>query len=198
MPRLRRTSPSDPGWTRRRAGRGFVHVDETGQPLPDDDVVRCKALVIPPAWTEVWICRFADGHLQAVGTDDAGRRQYLHHPDWRSRRDARKFARVRRLGRRMPRVRERVLADLALDGVPLERACATAFRLIDLGYFRIGNDVYADAHGSFGLTTLEPRHMRRRDRDATPPRGHGSCWRGAKAAVGARWSRRWSTSTCAT
>lgn len=163
MPRLRRTSPSDPGWSRRRAGRGFVYLDADGQRLSDEEVERCKALVIPPAWTEVWICPHANGHLQAVGTDDAGRRQYLYHPDWRTRRDAEKFERVRGLGKRLPRVRERVAADLALDGLPLERACACAFRLIDLGYFRIGNDVYADANGSFGLTTLEVEHVRRRN-----------------------------------
>ena len=163
MTRLRRSSPSDPGWSRRRAGRGFVYLDGDGQPLADDEVARCKALVIPPAWTEVWICVHANGHLQAVGTDDAGRRQYLYHPDWRARRDAEKFARVLELGQRMPRVRERVIEDLGRSGLPLEQACACAFRLIDLGYFRIGNDVYADEHGSFGLTTLEVQHVRRRN-----------------------------------
>jgi DNA topoisomerase IB len=110
----------------------------------------------------VWICPFPNGHLQAVGTDVAGRRQYLYHPDWRVRRDAEKFSRVRAFGRAMPKARERVLTDLARDGVPVEKACATAVRLMDLGYFRIGNDVYADENGSFGLTTLEPHHVRRR------------------------------------
>jgi DNA topoisomerase-1 len=163
MTRLRRTSPSDPGWTRRRAGRGFRYLDGDGQPLADEEVARCKALVIPPAWSDVWICAHPRGHLQAVGTDDAGRRQYLYHPAWRELRDGEKFGRVRELGQRMPRVRERVERDLATDGLSLERACACAFRLIDLGYFRIGNDVYADEHGSFGLTTLEVQHVRRRD-----------------------------------
>lgn len=163
MPRLRRSSPTDPGWSRRRAGRGFTWRGLDGEPLCDEDVARCKALAIPPAWTEVWVCADPLGHLQAVGTDAAGRRQYLYHPAWRERRDAEKHARVRELGRRLPRARERVAADLALDGLPLERACACAFRLIDLGYFRIGNDVYADDHGSFGLTTLEVRHVRRRN-----------------------------------
>ncbi|MDO7867716.1 DNA topoisomerase IB [Nocardioides jiangxiensis] len=163
MTRLRRTSPAEPGWTRRRAGRGFVYVDADGQRLADDEVERCVALVIPPAWTDVWICPAANGHLQAVGTDDAGRRQYLYHPAWRERRDAEKFRRAVALGKRMARTRERVAVDLAGDGLPLERACACAFRLIDLGYFRIGNDVYADAHGSFGLTTLQVEHVRRRN-----------------------------------
>jgi DNA topoisomerase IB len=162
MVRLRRSSPSDAGWTRRRAGTGFVYLDAHGERLGDEERARIKALVIPPAWEEVWICPFPNGHLQAVGTDDAGRRQYLYHPDWRVRRDAEKFQRVRAFGRSLPRARERVLTDLARDGVPVERACATAVRLMDLGYFRIGNDVYADANGSFGLTTLEPHHVRRR------------------------------------
>ena len=163
MPRLRRSSPSEAGWTRRRSGRGFVYLDADGQRLSDEEIARCKALVIPPAWSDVWICAHAHGHLQAVGTDDAGRRQYLYHPAWRTRRDAEKFERVRGLGQRLPRIRDSVRDDLALDGLPLERACACAFRLIDLGYFRIGNDVYADEHGSFGLTTLEVEHVRRRN-----------------------------------
>src|SRR5687767_7265834 len=146
MVRLRRSSPSDAGWTRRRAGTGFVYLDAHGERLGDEERARIKALVIPPAWEEVWICPFPNGHLQAVGTDDAGRRQYLYHPEWRVRRDAEKFQRVRAFGRALPRARARVLTDLARDGVPVERACATAVRLMDLGYFRIGNDVYADAN----------------------------------------------------
>ena len=161
MPRLRRTSPDQPGWTRRRAGAGFVYLDEDGDRLPDDDAQRCKDLVIPPAWEDVWITPYENGHLQAVGTDDAGRRQYLYHPDWRIRRDAQKFDRMLDFGRALVKARERVLVDLGTEGMPLERACAASVRLLDLGYFRIGNDVYADKHGSFGLTTLERRHVRR-------------------------------------
>jgi DNA topoisomerase-1 len=146
-------------------GRGFVYLDEHGERLSEEDAERVRGLVIPPAWTDVWVTPHADGHLQAVGTDAAGRRQYLYHPDWRSRRDAAKFERMEAFGRALSRTRDVVLADLGRDGMPLERACATAVRLLDLGYFRIGNDVYADAHGSFGLTTLERRHVRRkRDR----------------------------------
>ena len=162
MARLRRTSPSQPGWTRRRAGRGFVYLDAGGDRLPEAEVERIRALVIPPAWREVWICPDERGHLQAVGIDDAGRKQYLYHPDWRAHRDRAKFERVRRLGEALPRARRRVEADLALEGVPLERACAAATRLLDLGCFRIGNDVYADENGGFGLTSLERRHVRRR------------------------------------
>jgi DNA topoisomerase IB len=162
MPRLRRTSPDQPGWTRRRAGRGFTYLDEHGRRLPEEDAQRVRELVIPPAWRDVWVTPHPHGHLQAVGTDDAGRRQYLYHPEWRTRRDAEKFERMLDFGKALARARELVLTDLAREGMPLQRACAAAVRLLDLGYFRIGNDVYADENGSFGLTTLERRHVRRR------------------------------------
>ncbi|GAB6986933.1 DNA topoisomerase IB [Nocardioides pyridinolyticus] len=162
MVRLRRTSPEQPGWTRRRAGRGFVYLDEAGQRLAPENVERVKGLVVPPAWKDVWVTPYENGHLQAVGTDDAGRRQYLYHPDWRARRDAEKHDRVLEFGQALTRARELVVRDLGTEGMPLERACAAAVRLLDLGYFRIGNDVYADMNGSFGLTTLERRHVRKR------------------------------------
>ena len=161
MPRLRKTSPEDPGWTRKRAGKGFVYLDENGKRLSARRAQRVKDLVIPPAWEDVWITPHENGHLQAVGTDEAGRRQYLYHPDWRTRRDAAKHDRVLQFGRALSRAREKVLTDLGKEGMSLERACAVAVRLLDLGYFRIGNDVYADKHGSFGLTTLERRHVRK-------------------------------------
>jgi DNA topoisomerase I len=161
MPLLRRTSPDDPGWTRRRAGKGFVYLDEGGDRLPDEDAQRCRDLVIPPAWEDVWICPVANGHLQAVGTDDAGRRQYLYHPAWREQRDGQKHARVLTFGKALSKAREQILKDLGTSGMSRERACAAAVRLLDLGYFRVGNDVYADQHGSFGLTTLERRHVRK-------------------------------------
>jgi DNA topoisomerase IB len=164
VPRLRRTSPDQPGWTRRRAGKGFVYLDERGARLPEDQAQRVRDLVIPPAWKDVWITPYANGHLQAVGTDDAGRRQYLYHPQWRERRDAEKFDRMLLFGKALSKARERVLVDLGMQGMPLERACAAAVRLLDLGYFRIGNDVYADENGSFGLTTLERRHVRKHQR----------------------------------
>jgi DNA topoisomerase I len=159
--RLRRTSPDQPGWTRRRSGAGFSYLDRHGERLPAEDVARVKALVIPPAWRDVWITPYANGHLQAVGTDDAGRRQYLYHPDWRTRRDAEKFDRMLLFGKALAKAREQVVLDLGGEGMPMERACAAAVRLLDLGYFRIGNDVYAEDNGSFGLTTLERRHVRK-------------------------------------
>ena len=161
MVRLRRTSPDSPGWTRRRAGRGFVYLDSEGGRLPAEHVQRITELAIPPAWKDVWITPYPHGHLQAVGTDDAGRRQYLYHPEWRARRDAEKFERMLAFGEAVTRARSVVLTDLGHTGMPVERACAAAVRLIDLGSFRIGNDIYADTNGSFGLTTLERRHVRR-------------------------------------
>ncbi len=161
MPRLRRTFPDQPGWTRRRSGKGFTYLDEHGNRLDPDQVQRCKDLVIPPAWQDVWITPHANGHLQAVGTDDAGRRQYLYHPQWRSSRDAAKFDRILGFGKALSKARERVLTDIGVEGMSLDRACAVAVRLLDLGYFRIGNDVYTDTNGSFGLTTLRKDHVSR-------------------------------------
>jgi DNA topoisomerase-1 len=154
-------SPNSAGWTRRRAGRGFVYLDEYGNRLAADDVERIRALVIPPAWESVWICPFPNGHIQVVGTDAAGRRQYLYHPEWRRKRDELKFDRTLVMAKALPRARLRLAADLAVEGLVRERVLAAAVRLIDVGYFRIGSDVYADEHGSYGLTTLEKRHVRK-------------------------------------
>ncbi|MCX6400713.1 MAG: DNA topoisomerase IB [Propionibacteriales bacterium] len=120
-----------------------------------------RALVIPPAWTEVWICPDERGHLQAVGTDDAGRRQYLYHPEWRRKRDAAKFDRAIELGRRLPHVRARLRADLEGEPTARETVLAAAVRIIDLACFRLGSDQYADEYGSYGLSTLELRHVGR-------------------------------------
>jgi DNA topoisomerase-1 len=157
--RLRTVSPKDPGWTRRRAGRGFVYLDQSGARLDPEDADRCRMLVIPPAWEEVWICSAANGHLQAVGTDDAGRRQYLYHPEWRRKRDESKHDRVLEVASRLPRARKRVALHLQLAGMPYERALATAFRLLDLGFFRIGGEAYAEANNSFGLATIRKEHV---------------------------------------
>ena len=126
------------GWARKRAGKGFTYVDADGHRLPAADIERIKSLAIPPAWEDVWICPVPNGHLQAVGTDAAGRRQHLYHPDWRIRRDEAKFRRVTAAAERLPTARRRVAADLGAQGMPLERAAAIAVRLLDLGYFRIG------------------------------------------------------------
>jgi DNA topoisomerase IB len=159
--KLRRVSATSPGWRRRRAGRGFAYSDASGAALDRTQIDRVRALAIPPAWRDVWICPVENGHLQATGLDAAGRRQYLYHRDWRVRRDLAKYERVARAAALLPRARRQVERDLARPGMPLERAVAVAFRLLDLGFFRVGNDVYADANGSFGLTTLERRHVRK-------------------------------------
>ena len=166
MPRLRTVSPNTLGLSRRRAGSGFVFLDKEGQRITDRaEIERIRSLAIPPAWKDVWISPYPNGHIQAVGTDDAGRRQYLYHPDWRIKRDKMKFDRVLSSARKLPAARRAIARDLALEGMPLERANSVAVRLLDLGYFRIGSDIYAETNGSFGLTTLEKRHVRKqRDR----------------------------------
>jgi len=159
VPRLRTVSPSQPGWTRRRAGKGFVYLDELRQRLAPEDAERCRLLVIPPAWEQVWICPVPNGHLQAVGTDDAGRRQYLYHQQWRLQRDRTKHDRVLTVAARLPAARRRVTKDLRLEGMPYERALAAAFRLLDLGFFRIGGEAYAEANNSYGLATILKEHV---------------------------------------
>ncbi|KQY60304.1 DNA topoisomerase [Aeromicrobium sp. Root495] len=158
MVRLRRVSSSSPGWARLRHGRGFRYLDADGAPLPAEDVQRCKELVIPPAWREVWICPAPNGHLQAVGTDDAGRRQYLYHPAWRERRDAEKFVHMEAFAQALIARRAKARRDLGTEP-DLTTVTATAFSLLDVGIFRIGSDRYADENGSYGLTTVEKSHV---------------------------------------
>jgi DNA topoisomerase I len=159
VPRLRTVSPRDPGWTRRRAGKGFLYLDQHGQKLGPEEVERCKSLVIPPAWHDVWICPLPNGHIQAVGTDDAGRRQYLYHEQWRLKRDKSKHDRVLEVAAKLPLARRRVAKHLRLQGMPYERALGTAFRLLDLGFFRIGGEAYAEANQSYGLATIQKEHV---------------------------------------
>lgn len=160
MPRLRRTRPTDPGWGRRRYGRGVVFLDQHGERVTDaEDVARCTELAIPPAWTDVWICPFDNGHIQAVGTDDAGRRQYLYHPQWRERRDRAKHEHVLEVARRLPRARRTITAELALPGLPRRKVLALAFRLLDDAYFRAGGESYARDNGSYGLATVLREHV---------------------------------------
>lgn len=157
---MRRSSPDEPGWTRRRAGRGFSYVDATGRLADPDERSRFAGLAIPPAWREVWVCADPQAHLQAVGLDEADRRQYLYHPDWVQERAREKFDHVLEFGGRLGRARVTVNRHLGSPGMPLERACATAFRMLDLGALRVGNDGGAEDSG-FGLTTLQRRHARR-------------------------------------
>lgn len=164
MVRLRRVDPHGSGITRRRRGRGWTYSDEHGQRITDPEVIkRIRSLAIPPAWREVWICPWPDGHIQAVGTDDAGRRQYRYHEEWRRRRDAEKHDRVLRLARRLPRVRHTVSEQLAGRGLTYERVLAAALRMLDFGVFRVGGEEYApggnDDEGSFGLATVRREHV---------------------------------------
>jgi DNA topoisomerase IB len=163
--RLRRSDPSRPGYARRRRGQGFSYVDGAGAPITDRaELDRIAALVIPPAWTDVWICPDPRGHIQAVGTDQAGRRQYRYHDVWRAKRDAAKFDHVLDVAERLPALRAEVDADLGRRGYPKRRVLAVAVRLLDRGVFRIGGEAYAtEASGSgeatYGLATLHRAHV---------------------------------------
>ncbi|MFF7177596.1 DNA topoisomerase IB [Streptomyces sp. NPDC008121] len=158
--RLRTSDPDRPGWRRVRHGRGFRYLDADGHPLAKDDTERVKALVIPPAWQDVWICPWPNGHIQAIGTDDAGRRQYLYHEEFRRRQDEVKHEHVRAVARSLPRLREGIAADLERRGLCRARVLACAARLLDLGFFRVGGDGYRRDNGSYGLTTLRREHAR--------------------------------------
>ncbi|MCU1448601.1 MAG: topoisomerase [Acidimicrobiales bacterium] len=161
MPRLRRVSCSDPGYTRRRAGRGFVYLDWEGRKLTDaEELARIRALVIPPAWTDVWICTHPGGHLQATGIDAKGRRQYLYHPGWRLRRDREKFEHMLDFARALPKMRKACAKDLARPELDSRRVLACAVRLLDLGFFRIGTEGYAEQNQSYGLATIRKEHVR--------------------------------------
>ncbi len=160
MPRLRRSDCSQPGLGRRRRGRGFSYVDEQGRAVSDPDVIeRIKALAIPPAWTDVWICPDPVGHLQATGIDAAGRKQYLYHQRWRERRDQQKFEEMLDFARALPALRMRVTRDLARRGLVRERVLAGAVRLLDVGFFRVGSEDYAAERGTRGLSTILGRQV---------------------------------------
>jgi DNA topoisomerase IB len=161
MARLRRADCSGPGITRRRSGSGFSYLDEEGERITEPEVLeRIRELGIPPAWEGVWICPHPNGHLQATGTDAAGRKQYLYHPEWRARRDAEKFADMVRFARALPALRERVAADLeATDAITRARVLACAVRLLDRGFFRIGTEEYTVVNESYGLATMRKEHV---------------------------------------
>ena len=160
MPRLHRVDPAAPGLARRRRGRGFSYEDRRGRPVDDERVLeRIAGLAIPPAWTDVWICADPDGHLQAAGTDAAGRRQYVYHPVWRARQDSRKFQRIESFARALPDLRVACERALDLDGLPQDTVMAAAVRLLDRATFRIGSETYAERYGSFGLATIRKSHV---------------------------------------
>ena len=157
--RLRRSDASGRGYTRARSGSGFSYKDHSGGTVTDPALrERFEALAIPPAWTDVWIAPYDNGHIQAVGTDGAGRRQYLYHPGWREKKDRDKFNRAMRLAESLPAARRLVTLDLRSDGFTRERALAAAFRMLDTGSLRVGSEQYAKKHGSRGLATLLCAH----------------------------------------
>ena len=160
MARLRKVDCSGPGIVRRRRGRGFEYYDEEGERIDDDEVLaRIRELVIPPAWQEVWICPYPNGHIQAIGMDAAGRKQYRYHPQWRARRDAKKFDEMIRFARALPRIRATTSDHLAQKEVTRERVLAGAVRLLDRGFFRIGTEGYAEQNQTYGLATMQKRHV---------------------------------------
>jgi DNA topoisomerase IB len=157
---LPRSDLDEPGLSRRRSGRGFSYLSPAGARVTDAETLRrIKALVIPPAWTDVWICPDPDGHIQAVGTDAAGRRQYRYHDTWRQQRDQLKYGRMLEFGRALPRIREAIDAGLAGRGLTRDRVLAAALRLVDLGFFRAGGEEYEAQHGTFGLATIQREHV---------------------------------------
>src|SRR3954452_2438113 len=164
--RLRRADTSKPGYSRRRHGRGFGYRDTTGAPLTDaTELDRIKSLAIPPAWRDVWINPDPKGHIQAIGTDAAGRRQYRYHDQWRVKRDAAKFDHVLEVARDLPELRAQVASDLGRRGYGRERVLAAAARLLDIGVFRIGGEAYAagddpSGEATYGLATLLREHVR--------------------------------------
>ncbi|KRG88037.1 DNA topoisomerase [Stenotrophomonas daejeonensis] len=157
---LRHSDDRQPGISRQRAGRGFRYVDSAGAPVRDGAVLeRIRRLAIPPAYTEVWICARADGHLQATGRDARGRKQYRYHPDWVRQRGADKFARILAFGRALPALRGKLRRHLALPGLPRDKVLALVVTVMGRTYARIGNDAYARSNHSYGLTTLCNRHL---------------------------------------
>ncbi|MFK0298861.1 DNA topoisomerase IB [Brevundimonas sp. NPDC090276] len=148
------------GLSRRRSGKGFAYRGPDGQPIRDARTLdRIRALAIPPAWTEVWICPRANGHIQATGRDLRGRKQYRYHPDWTLYAAAHKFDRLSDFARALPKLRERVEHDLSRRGPGRDKVLATAVRLLEITLIRVGNAEYARLNRSFGLTTLHKRHM---------------------------------------
>ncbi len=158
--RLRRSVVSGPGLRRVRRGRGFSYHDHEGKVLTDEETLtRIKELVIPPAWRKVWISPHHNGHIQAVGIDAAGRRQYLYHEKWQEERAEEKFDRVLEMSKALPDMRRQVVSDLRRRALDRERVLALALQLLDLGYFRAGSEQYAEEHNSYGISTLLCDHV---------------------------------------
>jgi DNA topoisomerase I len=159
-PDLNYVDDRDPGITRRQTAQGWAYRDAAGDPVTDEETLkRIHSLAIPPAWTAVWISPDPMGHIQAVGRDAKGRKQYRYHPRWREARDRSKYDKMVEFGRALPKLRARIDADLARPGLPKEKVVAGVVRLLELTLIRVGNDEYAKQNKSFGLTTLRKRHV---------------------------------------
>jgi len=157
---LRYVADVRPGIRRRRSGKGFSYASADGAKIVELDIVRrIKRLAIPPAWTDVWICPFADGHIQATGRDAKGRKQYCYHPRFREVRESIKYEHVIGFANALSVIREKVREHMALRGLPRAKVLATVVHLLDTTLIRIGNDDYAKQNNSYGLTTLKNRHV---------------------------------------
>jgi DNA topoisomerase I len=164
LARLRYVADSDPGFTRRRNGKGFVYLNSRGRTLRDTrKIQRIESLVIPPAWREVWICTVSNGHLQATGRDARKRKQYLYHERWQHIANLAKFARMGHFAELLPKLRRKIAAQVASKKLTRESVLASVVELLDLTGIRVGNDEYATANDSYGLTTLRDRHVVRTD-----------------------------------
>jgi DNA topoisomerase-1 len=157
---LRYVTDEMPGIVRKRSGKGFTYIGPDGKPVRDDEQLkRIRALAVPPAWTDVWICADPRGHIQATGRDDRGRKQYRYHPRWREVRDETKYGRMVAFGDALPTIRKKVAEDLAKPGLRREKVLAAVIRLLETTLIRVGNDEYAKSNHSYGLTTLRDRHV---------------------------------------
>jgi len=159
---LRHSSDSEPGYTRKRHGRYWQYFDEKGERLTDrDEIERLNAIALPPAYTDAWFCKDANGHVQATGKDARGRKQYRYHPDYRAKRDASKYDGCREFGESLPKLRARVERDLKKRKLARDTVLAAVVRLLDREHIRVGNEQYAKENKSFGATTLRSRHLKK-------------------------------------
>src|SRR3954467_60814 len=157
---LKWVNDTQSGIYRKKKGSGFVYVDAKGKQVRNEDqLYRARSLVIPPAWTDVWICANEFGHIQATGRDAKGRKQYRYHPKWREVRDGTKYHRMMHFAKALPRIRRRVRRDLSLPGLPREKVLAAVVRLLETTLIRVGNEEYAKENESFGLTTMQDKHV---------------------------------------
>jgi DNA topoisomerase-1 len=157
---LRYVTDDQSGFSRQRKGEEFEYLDQKGKPIRDEQrLLRIKRLAIPPAWTEVWICPSSNGHIQATGRDARRRKQYRYHERWREIRDENKYDRLVNFGKALPKIRKRLKRDLALKGLPREKVLATIVQLLERSFIRVGNEEYARENKSFGLTSMQDRHV---------------------------------------